>query len=64
MGEQKRVPKKSTIIKDAIALFIITLIAGLSLGLVNQITKETHCCIGACSKKCGLSESIFGRKSF
>lgn len=40
MGEQKKVPKKSTIIKDAIALFVITLIAGLLLGLVNQVTKE------------------------
>lgn len=40
MGEQKKVPKKSTIIKDAAALFVITLIAGLLLGLVNQVTKE------------------------
>lgn len=40
MEEQKKVPKKSTIIKDAIALFVITLIAGLLLGLVNQVTKE------------------------
>ncbi len=40
MGEQKKMPKGSTIIKDAVALFVITLIAGLLLGLVNQITKE------------------------
>lgn len=40
MGVQKKEPKKSTIIKDAVALFVITLIAGLLLGLVNQVTKE------------------------
>jgi Na+-translocating ferredoxin:NAD+ oxidoreductase subunit G len=31
---------KNTIVKDALALFLITLIAGLSLGYVYQITKE------------------------
>lgn len=31
---------KNTIIKDAIALFLITLIAGGLLGFVNQITKD------------------------
>lgn len=40
MGEQTKMPKKSTIIKDAAALFVITLVAGLLLGLVNQVTKE------------------------
>lgn len=35
MGEQK-----NTIIKDAVALFVITLVAGLLLGVVNQVTKE------------------------
>ena len=32
--------KKSTILKDALILFLITLIAGSLLGLVNQITLE------------------------
>lgn len=32
--------QKSTIIKDAIALFVITIVAGALLGLVNQVTKE------------------------
>lgn len=32
--------KKSTIIKDAFVLFLITLIAGALLGLVNEVTKE------------------------
>lgn len=44
MGEQKTAPKKSTnqstIVRDAMALFVITLVAGLLLGLVNQVTKE------------------------
>lgn len=31
--------KKSTLIKDAIILFVITLIAGLGLGFVNEVTK-------------------------
>lgn len=39
MAEQKT-HKKSTILKDAIALFVITLVAGALLGLVNQVTKE------------------------
>lgn len=39
MAEQKS-QQKSTILKDAIALFVITLVAGVLLGLVNQITKE------------------------
>ena len=38
MAEPKK--QKSGIIKDAVALFVITLIAGALLGLVNQITKE------------------------
>ena len=38
MGEQNK--QKNTIIKDAVALFVITLVAGLLLGLVNQVTKE------------------------
>ena len=33
-------PKKTSIIKDAVALFLITLIAGTLLGLVNDVTKE------------------------
>ena len=37
---EKKIQQKSTILKDAIALFIITLVAGALLGLVNQITKE------------------------
>ena len=37
MAEPKK--QKSGIIKDAVALFVITLIAGALLGLVNQITK-------------------------
>ena len=32
--------KKSSIIKDAFALFMITLVAALSLGFVNEITKD------------------------
>ncbi len=32
--------KKTTIIRDAIALFLITLISGLALGYVYEITKE------------------------
>lgn len=32
--------KKSTIIKDALALFVITLVAGLALGFVYELTKE------------------------
>lgn len=31
--------QKNTIIKDSIALFLITLIAGLALGFVNEVTK-------------------------
>lgn len=31
---------KSTLIKDALILFVITLIAGLGLGLVNEVTKD------------------------
>ncbi|BBF44485.1 electron transport complex protein RnfG [Lachnospiraceae bacterium KM106-2] len=31
--------QKSTILKDAIALFLITLVAGLALGFVNEATK-------------------------
>ena len=38
--EKKNNTQKSTILKDAFALFLITLIAGALLGLVNQITKE------------------------
>jgi electron transport complex protein RnfG len=38
MAEPKK--QKSSIVKDAVALFLITLIAGALLGLVNQITKE------------------------
>lgn len=38
--EEQKVQQKSTILKDAIALFVITLVAGALLGLVNQITKE------------------------
>lgn len=37
-GQKKQ--KKSTILKDAIALFVITLVAGALLGLVNQVTRE------------------------
>lgn len=32
--------KKNTLIKDAVILFVITLVAGLGLGFVYQITKE------------------------
>ena len=31
--------EKNTILKDAIVLFVITLVAGLALGFVNDITK-------------------------
>lgn len=33
--------KKNTLVKDTIAIFLITLVAGVLLGLVYQITKET-----------------------
>lgn len=36
-GEKKQ---KSSILKDALMLFLITLIAGSLLGLVNEVTKE------------------------
>lgn len=39
MAEQKT-QQNSRVLKDAIALFVITLVAGALLGLVNQITKE------------------------
>ena len=32
--------KKNSYIKDALILFLITLISGISLGFVYQITKE------------------------
>lgn len=38
MTEQKK--KKSSILKDALILFLITVVAGALLGLVNQITLE------------------------
>ena len=38
MAEAKK--QKSGILKDAFALFVITLVAGALLGLVNQITKD------------------------
>lgn len=38
MTENKK--KKGSILKDAIILFLITMIAGALLGLVNQVTKE------------------------
>lgn len=38
MSKEVRNKKKSTIIKDALILFIITLIAGFALGLVYEIT--------------------------
>lgn len=40
MGEQKKKPEKTTIIKDSLILFVITLMAGLLLGYINQLTKE------------------------
>lgn len=40
--------QKSTIIKDAVMLFMITIIAGALLGFVNQLTKEP---IAAANKK-------------
>lgn len=38
MAEQKK--QKASILKDALILFLITVVAGGLLGLVNQITKE------------------------
>ena len=38
MAEPKK--QKSSILKDALALFLITLIAGALLGLVNQVTEK------------------------
>ena len=64
MGEQKRVPKKSTIIKDAIALFVITLVAGLSLGLVNQITKEPIAASELAAKNAAYQKVFSEGKSF
>lgn len=49
MAEQKT-QQKSTILKDAIALFVITLVAGALLGLVNQITKEPIAAAGLKAK--------------
>lgn len=37
--QSKAAKKKSTLLKDAIALFLITLISGLALSSVNEITK-------------------------
>lgn len=37
--ENKKEKKKSTLIKDAIALFIITLVSGLALSYIYEITK-------------------------
>jgi Na+-translocating ferredoxin:NAD+ oxidoreductase subunit G len=37
--ENKKEKKKSTLIKDAIALFIITLVSGLALSYIFEITK-------------------------
>lgn len=37
--QSKAVKKKSTLLKDAVALFLITLISGLALSSVNEITK-------------------------
>ena len=37
---ENKVVQKSTIIKDALALFLITLVAGLALGFVYEITRE------------------------
>ncbi|MGB8453040.1 MAG: RnfABCDGE type electron transport complex subunit G [Anaerocolumna sp.] len=38
MAEETKMNKKSTIIKDALILFVITLIAGFALGFVHEIT--------------------------
>ena len=38
MAEQKK--QKASILKDALILFLITVVAGGLLGLVNQITKD------------------------
>lgn len=37
--ENETVKKKSTLVRDAIALFLITLISGLALSFVNEVTR-------------------------
>ncbi|WP_228353902.1 FMN-binding protein [Variimorphobacter saccharofermentans] len=37
--ESKAIKKKSTLLKDALALFLITLISGLSLSYIYEVTK-------------------------
>ena len=41
--------KKDSIVRDTLILTVITLIAGLLLGLVYQITKRADCTAG---RKC------------